>query len=124
MPLYLSSRRILLYDSLAEDPRWLDQRNWLVELPDGFRFPVPPGVPHDISPDLGPRLTASTRAGWGGDSGPAKIGTLVFGALALILTVLVTSAAFSVSIRRRQARAGHAGRDRRIQAAACGDGGR
>jgi putative ABC transport system permease protein len=102
VPLSLSARHVLLHASMAEDPRWADERSWLVQLPPEIEMPSEPALPFEIESSLHSRFDANTRTMWAGDSSAAKIGTLVFGALALILTVLVASAAFAVSIRRRQ----------------------
>lgn len=102
VPLALNSRRVLLHPSLADDPGWEHDRAWLVELPADVLMPAGPALPYEIEARLQPRFSANPRTSWAGDSGPAKVGTLVFGALALIMTVLVASAAFAVSIRRRQ----------------------
>lgn len=104
VPLALNARRVLLHPSHADDSRWAQERSWLVDLPDWVEMPIEPALPYEIEVSLHPQFSASPRSSWSwsGDSGPAKIGTLVFGALALIMTVLVASAAFAVSTRRRQ----------------------
>jgi putative ABC transport system permease protein len=102
VPLALNARRVLLHASLADDPRWADARSWLVDLPPGIEMPAEPALPYAVEASLQPRFSANPRSTWRGYSAPAKVGTFLFGALALAGTVLVAASAFAVSIRRRQ----------------------
>jgi putative ABC transport system permease protein len=103
-PASINQRLVLRNPSLASDPRYADDMTWLVSIPAGVELPLSFDAINDVpSPDLGPNYTVQTRAQWGGGlPASATAGTLVVGALALIETVLVASAAFAVSIRRRQ----------------------
>lgn len=103
-PASINQRLVLRDPSLASDPLNATDMTWLVALPAGTELPLSLDAVNNVpSPDLGPNYTAETREQWGGGlPASATAGTLVIGALASIETVLVASAAFAVSIRRRQ----------------------
>ncbi|CAN5703124.1 hypothetical protein BH23CHL7_BH23CHL7_24890 [soil metagenome] len=89
-PARLSDRMVLLHPALADHPFEAATREWLVALPEGASQPAL-GLMFEVSSCVGCRT-----------SGDVTLGMLVFGALALIETVLVGAAAFAISIRRRQ----------------------
>ncbi len=103
-PAFLNSREVLRLPSLASDPRNAADAAWLVSIPAGAELDYTSSLVSDVPvPDLGADYDVQTRAMWAGAaSTTAMAGTLLIGALALIEAVLVTSAAFAVSIRRRQ----------------------
>jgi putative ABC transport system permease protein len=102
-PASLNQRLVLRHPSVAGEPRHTADVYWLAALPAGTDLPYSQDERNGaLQPDLGPAYDVQTRAMWGGSPASATAGTLLIGALALIETVLVASAAFAVSIRRRQ----------------------
>lgn len=91
VPSRLSSLVVLQDPALAEASVDPSERAWLVALPTGAEMPF-----------IEPEFSVQSRAEWGRGSSDLTLGTLIVGAMALAMTMLIGSAAFAVGIRRRQ----------------------
>ncbi|MEA2548428.1 MAG: putative transport system permease protein, partial [Chloroflexota bacterium] len=100
-PFDLKARTILQDDSAAEAAQSQQGAIWLVGLPpgsDGTEFDSGSPVPATNAPVF--QITSRTRATIASEA--PSVAIVVLGGLALVEAALVASAAFSVSVRRRQ----------------------
>lgn len=95
--------RIAVEDpSTAQAAAAVGQATYLVGLPPGSD---PEAIGAELagpSPDGHQSLSVTRRDQVAGSAGASSAGVIVFGSLALVETILVASAAFAVSVRRRQ----------------------
>ncbi|HEX2626468.1 MAG TPA: ABC transporter permease [Candidatus Limnocylindrales bacterium] len=98
-PLYLGDRSVLV-DPATYVPTDMDSAGWLVRLPNGEDPAAYGGVIKD--PVTGEPVSSIEVRGQSGSSADASPTILILGTMALVEAALIASAAFAVSIRRRQ----------------------